>query len=515
MKSSTRRWLAGLALALVLALIAVIAYWLLTAWGSFGGAATVNSPDLTPSLTPEGPSPTPSCTPSLTPLPTATRTSLATPTSVPSATPTHPQPTPAATDTPTPYPIPAPEWLPPPLTFLPGTPTPTPVVVTRTNAMSRTLTAPEPLPLVSQPDEAINILLLGSDQQGMEKVGRTDVIVIAAIYPEIPSVSLLSIPRDFYAWMPGRGFDKINTAFSHGGPALMEATIRYNLGIEIDYYARIGFESFIKIVDTLGGVTVAVECPLQDAFPDPSSPSGRRELDLQPGMHHLDGRAALRYTRSRWSTSDFDRHRRQQQVLRGLYRQALNVGVIPKIPSLWGALRESVSTDLDLEGLIRLGAIGMRLDPANVKSRFVGGGAVEHWTGPEGLYILLPNVETLQSVIAEALAPAPAPAQQEQQKLRVEIVDGTPNEGWEQVAAERLRWEGFNVVRVQPADEILPRTQIVDLRTTPSSWPLSRLMRLYGREGSDVISRPTEESDVHFQILLGADYDPCVAVRGP
>jgi LCP family protein required for cell wall assembly len=377
--------------------------------------------------------------------------------------------------------------------------------------MSRTLTAPQPLPLVSQPQNVINVLLLGSDQSGIGRVGRTDTIVIATIHPQVPAVSLLSIPRDFYAWMPGRGFGKINTAFSQGGPALMKATIRHNFGVEVDYYARVGFDSFVKIVDALGGVSVAVECPLHDTFPDPSSPSGQSDIDLMPGIHQLDGKHALWYARSRWSTSDFDRHRRQQQVLRGLYGQVLSLGVIPKIPSLWGALKESVSTDLDLQGMIRLGAVGMRLNPANVKSRFVGGGAVEAWRDPKGSYILIPVTETLQFVVGEALAPA-APTQQH--AWPVEVVNGTPYQGWGQVAAERLRWEGFAVVRVQAAEEIRPRTQIVDLRVTPGGWPLPRLMQLYGRDSSDVISRPTEQSDVHFQVLLGADYDPCTAVRG-
>lgn len=392
--------------------------------------------------------------------------------------------------------------------FPPGIPTPTPVVITRTNDISQTLTAPDPQALVSQPDNAINVLLLGSDQRDIGKVGRTDTIVIATIHPGIPSVSLLSIPRDFYAWMPGYGFAKINTAFDRGGPQLMKATIRYNLGVDVDYYARIGFDSFVKIVDTLGGVTVAVECPLHDTFL-------KREVHLEPGLHHLNGSQALQYARSRHSTSDFDRNRRQQQVLRGLYHQALDLGVIPKIPSLWGALKESIATDLNLQGIIRLGAIGTRLNTLNVKSRFVGGGVVEPWTGPGGAYVLIPDFEALESLVSEALAPSQAGGQQEQGRaFQVEIVDGTPNQGWEQVAADRLRWEGFRVMGIRPADEVRPRTQIVDLRATPGRWPLSKLMRLYGRESHDVISRPTEGSDLDFQILLGADYDPCTAVRG-
>jgi LCP family protein required for cell wall assembly len=372
------------------------------------------------------------------------------------------------------------------------------------------LTAPTPAPLLVQPENVINILLLGSDRSDIERPGLTDTMVVATIHPERPSVSLLSIPRDFYAWMPGRGYGKINTAFRYGGPALMEATIRHNLGIDIDYYALVSLDSFIRIVDALGGVDVPVECPLHDTFPDPDSPSGQTDVDWEPGMHRLDGKHALWYARSRWSTSDFDRHRRQQQILRSLYGQIVSLGIIPKIPSLWGAVRQSVSTDLDLTGLARIGAIGLRLDTANVKSQFVGIEAVQPWKGPNGLYILLPDEEALSDLVAEALVPLPYTVQP---TWRVEVMNGTLHEGWGQVAAERLRWEGFAVVRVQRA-EPGPRTQIVDLTTTPNSWTVARLMRLYGREAGDVVSQPTEPRDVDFRVLLGMDYDPCTAVRG-
>jgi len=377
------------------------------------------------------------------------------------------------------------------------------------------------MPLVEQPSDVINILLLGSDQTDINSVGRTDVIIIASVSPDLPSVSLVSIPRDFYAWIPGHGFDKINTAFSRGerngypggGPGLIKATIEYNFGIRIHYYARVGFDGFIKIVDTLGGVDVAVECPLSDTFPDPDSPTGQTDVDWLPGIHHLDGKHALWYARSRWSTSDFDRNRRQQQVLRGLYRQILTLGIIPKIPDLWGVLKENISTDLGLDELLYLGAIGSRLDMMNVKSRFVGRGVVQAWTAPNGAYVLVPDYEALGSLVREALTP-PASARAQQRAFRVEVWNGTPYEGLGYVAAERLGWEGFEVVSVEPADGTYPRTQIVDFTTTSKGSPLPRLMRLYKRNASDIISQPTENREVDFRVILGYDYDPCVAARG-
>ena len=81
-----------------------------------------------------------------------------------------------------------------------------------------------------------------------------------------------------------------------------------------------------------------------------------------------------------------------------------------------------------------------------------------------------------------------------------------------QVAAERLRWEGFEVVEVASAGEIYPRTQIIDYTTTAKGSPLWLLMRLLRRNASDVVREPTEGRPADFRILLGADYDPCVSV---
>ena len=366
----------------------------------------------------------------------------------------------------------------------------------------------------------INLLVLGTDQQAINSLGRTDVIVIVSVNPDIPSVSLLSVPRDFYAWIPTHGYDKINTAFVYGergkypggGPGLIKATIEYNFGIPIHYYARVGFDGFIKIVDALGGVDVAVECPLSDTFPDPSSPTGQTDVDWMPGIHHLDGKHALWYARSRWSTSDFDRNRRQQQVLRSMYQQVLTLDIIPKIPQVWGALKETVATDLGPTDLIYLANIGSKLDMMNIKSRFVGRSVVRSWTAPNGGAVLVPDYALLRPLVEEAMAP-PASGRG-QRVVQVEVWNGTRYDGLGYVAAERLRWEGFQVVSVSPAEGgPYPRTQIVDFTTTSKGSPLPVLIRLYRRQPSDVVAQPTEDRQVDFRVILGADYDPCAATK--
>jgi len=490
MRRLTRHLLEGLTLILLLALTTVVSRWLLvpppTADNPHPAAATATIPTTPPS--PTAAPPTATASPSPSPAPPTAPPPSATPS--PTNTPAHPTPPHATPD----------------LTLLvTGTPLPLPM--------------PTPVPTVEQSDEVINIVLLGADQDQAGNGGwRTDVIVIVSIDPEAPSVSMLSIPRDFYVWIPGYGFDRINTAdyrgelihYPGGGPALVKATIEYNLGIPIHYYARADFEGFVQIVDTLGGVDVPVECELHDTFPDPANPEQGIDVDFIPGIQHLDGRLALWYVRSRWSTHDFDRNRRQQQVLRALYRQVLDLDVIPRIPELWGALQQTVETDLGLDDLVYLGWIGNRLDWSNVKSRFIAPPFVTAWTAPSGAYVLLPVPEALEALVAEALQP-PAAGRADQPPFRVEVWDGTGRPGMAAVAAERLRWEGFEVVEVHSADQVYPRTQIVDLTTTSKGSPLWLLTRLYRRSDSDVIRQPTEGSPVDFRILLGADYNPCIS----
>ena len=488
----------GLTLIIVLALVTVASRWAVTTASEIAPVSATTTFTAQPSIPPVAP-PTATSTPTIPP--------TATPTYIPTQTPT---PTPTPTQTPTPSPMPR-----------LVTPLPAPrTTLTPAGAMPNPLPIPSPMPLVEQPSDVINVLLLGSDQTSTEQVGRTDVIVVASVDPELPSVALLSIPRDLYVWIPNHGFDKINTAYSHGarnsypggGPMLLKDTIEYNFGIHVHYYVRVGFDGFIRIVDTLGGVHVAVECPLSDTFPDPDSPNGQTDVDWLPGIQHLDGKHTLWYVRSRWSTHDFDRNRRQQQVLRSLYSQLLTLDVIPRIPQLWEALNEHVSTDLPMDELLYLANVGARLDTMNLKSRFVGKNVVQSWTAPNGAYVLVPYYDALGPMIGEALEP-PASARAQQRAFRVEVWNSTPEQGLGHVAAERLRWEGFEVVNVGPADGAYPRTQIVDFTTSAKGSAVYRLMRLYGRDGGGLVSQPTEGSTTDFRVILGSDYDPCLATK--
>jgi LCP family protein required for cell wall assembly len=478
-------------------LILVVAATFLSRLLLLPGAATPEpSATATIPLLAEAPSSVPA-PPTATPSPTAT----------PTVTPT-PGPSPTATETPAPPVLVRATLIPDLIPTPTGTPHPLP--------------QPTPLSLVEQPEGTVNIVLLGTDEGGV----LTDVMVVVSVNPNGPYISLLSIPRDFYAWIPGYGFGKINTANSRGrylpggGPGLVKATIEYNLGIPIDYYALVHFEGFTRIVDALGGIDVPVECELHDTFPDPADPEQGIDIDLYPGVQHLDGQRALWYVRSRKglsvrdaygvsTTSDFDRNRRQQQVLRALYRQVVSSGILLQVPELWGAVQEAVETDLGLRGLTWLAWVGSQLDMSNIKSRFIAPPYVTSWTDPGGGAVQVPVPDAIGPLVAEALQP-PAVGRADQPAYRVAVDDGTGRPGMGEVAAARLRWEGLEVVSLSTIDAV-PRTQIVDYTTTSKGSSLWLLMRLYGRQPGDVVSQPTEGSPVDFRVLLGADYNSCVS----
>ncbi len=196
---------------------------------------------------------------------------------------------------------------------------------------------PEPMPTLDNNGYTIeNFLLLGSDTSNPQNAGRTDVMVIVSVNQSAGTVSMLSIPRDLYVYIPGHRVYRINSAYGYGqqdgvgGYELLAQTITYNLGIHIDHYARVDFSDFKTIVDALGGIDISVDCGIQDwRLKSPDLDPGKADnwamFTLPIGVHHLDGDLALWYARSRRTSSDFDRGRRHQALLRALWQRILRL----------------------------------------------------------------------------------------------------------------------------------------------------------------------------------------------
>ncbi|MEJ2208774.1 MAG: LCP family protein [Anaerolineae bacterium] len=256
-----------------------------------------------------------------------------------------------------------------------------------------------------------NLLLLGIDRRGGDDwTYRTDTIMVIGLDAQKRSANILSIPRDLQVPIPGYGEDRINTAnvygylydFEGGGPGLLRSTVEANFGIPVDGYVMLDFHAFEDIVDALGGIEVDVQEPLHDTrYPDPrpGDPHAYKTIHFDAGVQHMDGQRALEYARSRMSTSDFDRARRQQQILLAVREKALNLGAIPHWPALARIVLDAAKTDLGGGQMLGLALLAARLDPANLEQVVLERPYVTGYRRADGAAVQLPNWDLINPVV--------------------------------------------------------------------------------------------------------------------
>ena len=367
--------------------------------------------------------------------------------------------------------------------------------------------------------ETVNFLLIGSDRRPGGSF-RTDTMVIAVLRPNDGQVSLISIPRDLWVSIPGWENQRINTAYQHGisvdypggGPGLLKDTILYNLGIRIDHTALVEFDGFRQIVDTLGGVDVPVACPytdwrLIDPSYDPQNENNWVLYTTGPGLVHMDGDLALWYARSRQKSNDFDRGRRQQEVLRALFSQALQAGTLKRIPELYNDLKNTVETDLNLVDLLQLALYGPKMTNANIRSYYIRPPLVTPWTTEGGAAVLLPNADALQQMLTEALSPSTKTA--EHQAVVIDVMNGTSISGYDTLAATRLNYAGYEAHIVPSDRQDYAYSVLIDKTATQDRAQTDPILDVMGLQPGSIISAPDANSKSHYLLILGYDYQPC------
>jgi LCP family protein required for cell wall assembly len=390
--------------------------------------------------------------------------------------------------------------------------------------------------------DRINILLLGVDRRKADNWNHlTDTIIIVTVDPANKTVGMLSIPRDLQVPIPGYGEDRINTAnvkgesgdYPGGGPALLKRTIEANFGIPIDYYVMVDFKGFAKIIDTLGGVDIDVPKVIHDTkYPDPLplDPYHYKTIHFDPGPQHMDGTRALEYARSRMSTTDFDRAKRQQDILVAIRNKALNLNLIPKLPSLAGTMMDAVKTDMSLEEMLDLATLAPQVDMANLRQVVLEKPYVYGYKRPsDGAAVQLPKWDLIDPVIDDLFStplvvatpaptlppptptPTPAPVNTEEleqlarEGARIAVQNGTTEPNYAARVAAMLMEKGYQVVEFGDADRVdYPSTVIVDY--SGKAYTLSRLVDLFGVTPENVRHSPNLLSQIDARIIVGQDF---------
>lgn len=314
-------------------------------------------------------------------------------------------------------------------------------------------------PPLPQPEEnRIDILLVGiRGYDGTEAWGKgewlADTIILASFNKLNNQAAVVSIPRDLYVEIPEHEKDKINAVYAigetnhygGGGLQLTKAVVSRITGVYIDYAISIDFRGFKKVVDNLGGITIYRATPfaeskqwiqdgrdgkrywrlmestanttttsdLETESSSNSSTTSRAsiargwEFYVPAGANLMNSEEALYYSRSRYSSSDFDRMRRQQEVVDAIKSKALSLGVLAnpvRVFNILDAIENNVRTDMSIDDMKDLLKLAQKAKIQNFKKAVLDtnekGLLVEDRLN--GLYVLLPkggNYEEIQSLI--------------------------------------------------------------------------------------------------------------------
>lgn len=177
---------------------------------------------------------------------------------------------------------------------------------------------------MSDPDIQ-NILLIGRDTEESKSNSRSDVMVLVSVNKRDKTVKLSSFQRDIYAYIPQKGYDKLNHAHSYAGPKLCIQTLEGNFHVKIDNYMSVNFTTFRNIVEILGGV----DMPLTEAEANylKWDLKALGYTDYKAGVYRLNGQTALNYCRIRYIDSDRERTQRHRNMLNQLTEQHKNINL--------------------------------------------------------------------------------------------------------------------------------------------------------------------------------------------
>lgn len=306
----------------------------------------------------------------------------------------------------------------------------------------------------------VNFLILGfpgdPKYDGSE---LTDTVMVASFRPEGKDAFLFSLPRDLYVGLPGYGGLKLNAVYetaerkSGNGATAVKEVVGDILGLPIHYFVKIDFAGFEELIDELGGITVTVEKDLYDPyFPGPNY--GYELLDIKAGTYLMDGAMALKYVRSRKTTSDFDRARRQQKVIMAIKARVLELDLLEmptKALAVYDLLKKHFASDLSWREIEKGAVLLKDFDPANLKTKVFDDtpGGLLYGTKIDEVYVLKPQGDDFQIIrdFVETFTKKEKPAVPVS-SFKVEVFNGTFITGLAARVAARLELLGYKVVEI-------------------------------------------------------------------
>lgn len=313
-----------------------------------------------------------------------------------------------------------------------------------------------------------NILLLGMGGKNHPGGQLSDTMIVLSIDWKTKKVAMISVPRDLYVQIPGYGWSKINAAYAHGeqnakttggGGQVSSELISQILDIPIHYFVSLDFEGFKKMVNTVGGVDINVDKAIYDPYYPADNMIDYDPFKISEGEHHMDGALALKYARSRETTSDFDRSQRQQKVMLAVKDKTLSLDILAnpkKVTDLLGILGDHIKTSLSINEIKSLFDSLKELDTQNMTNRVLDTSAESPLTSTQDSrgYIILPkkglgNYTDLQEIAKNIFKTTTTP------DITIEVLNGSGKTGMATTAANALKAKGYTVKSIGDAPKTI------------------------------------------------------------
>jgi len=387
--------------------------------------------------------------------------------------------------------------------------------------------------LNGEADGRVNILLMGRGGENHPGGLLTDSLLIASIDVKNKKMALVSVPRDLYVPIENHGKDKINAAFAYGykdylsdsckkkkqsdctddasisGAQLTRETVSNVLGIPIQYHIMIDFEGFKQLVDKIGGIDIYVDKAIYDPLYPDKEMKGYDPFHIKAGQQHMNGEIALKYSRSRETTSDFDRSRRQQQVLSAIKDKTLKAGVLanPKtVLDLVTIVGNHLRTNFNPSELKALAEMINGIDQNAMITKVLSSASDSYLVSDSssGTFYLKPksgNFDEIQDMVKNIFSGD----SQDKTVLKVEVLNASKTAGQASKLASELETNSqFNIVAIKTAQEKSKATIIYDYSGGENKTAVSFLEKKYNAK---VVQKTRDTSDgVDISIIIGDDF---------
>lgn len=387
----------------------------------------------------------------------------------------------------------------------------------------------DPSRVQKEGDGRVNILVLGKGGPGHDGADLTDTLLVASIDSCQKEMGLLSIPRDLYVETEDAGSMKINSVYStykqqalslgkskqqseELGIQATEKAVEEVTSLPMHYYAMVDFEAFRRAIDTVGGVNVNVKEPLYD--PSIAWENNWDPLIAAEGEQTFDGKTALLYARSRYSSErgDFDRSERQKEILVALRDKIFSLGTFSnplKMSQLLEAFGSHVRTNLSIDDLSSLYTLGQEIDGSKITSIGLADPPNEYVTTSNvyGLSVVIPkaginNYSEIHSFLRNKLRDGFL----QKENATILVLNGTNTAGLGTKTTKLLKSYGYTVSNTGDAPtKDYTETKIIDMRSNEKKFTRRYLELRFGKSATTDLPGGVNPEMADFVIIVGTD----------